>query len=179
MSACNAGDLCGKDPLEKEMATHSSILAWKTPWMEKPGGLQSMESQRVRRDWVTSLSLANFLFIYFILYWDIVDLQCCISFRHVAKWSSCTYTSLVAQLVKNLSVMWETWVWSLGWEDPLEMRTGTYSSILAWRNPRTVYSMGHKSQTWLSDFHFHIYIHYFSGSFFQIGYYKTVPCAIP
>ena len=31
-----------EDPLEKEMATHSSILAWKIPWMEKPGGLQSM-----------------------------------------------------------------------------------------------------------------------------------------
>ena len=34
-------------PLEKEMATHSSTLAWKIPWMEKPGGLQSMGSQRV------------------------------------------------------------------------------------------------------------------------------------
>ena len=33
-----------EDPLEKEMATHSSILAWKIPWMEDPGGLQSMES---------------------------------------------------------------------------------------------------------------------------------------
>ena len=42
--------LGGEDPLEKEMATHSSILAWKTPWMEKPGGLQSMESQRVRHN---------------------------------------------------------------------------------------------------------------------------------
>ena len=48
--------LGGEDPLEKEMATHSSILAWKTPWMEKPGGLQSMESQRVRHNWVSSLS---------------------------------------------------------------------------------------------------------------------------
>ena len=36
-----------KDPLEKEMATHSSTHAWKIPWMEKPGGLQSMGSQRV------------------------------------------------------------------------------------------------------------------------------------
>ena len=36
-----------EDPLEKEMATHSSILAWKIPWMEEPGGLQSMGSQRV------------------------------------------------------------------------------------------------------------------------------------
>ena len=39
-----------KDPLEKEMATHSSILAWKIPWTEEPGGLQSMGSQRVRHD---------------------------------------------------------------------------------------------------------------------------------
>ena len=37
-----------EDPLEKEMATHSSILAWRIPWMEEPGGLQSMGSQRVR-----------------------------------------------------------------------------------------------------------------------------------
>ena len=37
----------GREDLEKEMATHSSILAWKIPWMEKPGRLQSMGSQRV------------------------------------------------------------------------------------------------------------------------------------
>ena len=36
-----------EDPLEKEMAAHSSTLAWKIPWMEEPGGLQSMGSQRV------------------------------------------------------------------------------------------------------------------------------------
>ena len=39
-----------EDPLEKEMATHSSILAWKISWMEEPGRLQSMGSQRVRHD---------------------------------------------------------------------------------------------------------------------------------
>ena len=39
-----------EDPLEKEMATHSSILAWKILWMEEPGRLQSMGSQRVRHD---------------------------------------------------------------------------------------------------------------------------------
>ena len=53
-STCNAGDqrdwvqsLGGTDPLEQEMATHSSILAWKIPWMEEPGGLQSIGSRRV------------------------------------------------------------------------------------------------------------------------------------
>ena len=39
-----------EDPLEKEMATHSSILAWRIPWTEKPGRLQSMGLQRVRHD---------------------------------------------------------------------------------------------------------------------------------
>ena len=39
-----------EDPLEKEMATHSSILAWEIPWMQEPGGLQSMGSQRVGHD---------------------------------------------------------------------------------------------------------------------------------
>ena len=39
-----------EDPLEEEMATHSSILAWRIPWTEEPGGLQSMGLQRVRQD---------------------------------------------------------------------------------------------------------------------------------
>ena len=55
-SACSAGDLglilgLGRS-LEKEMATHSSTLAWKIPWTEEPGRLQTMGSQRVRHDWV-------------------------------------------------------------------------------------------------------------------------------
>ena len=39
-----------EDPLEKGMTTHSSILAWRVPWTEEPGGLQSIGSQRVRQD---------------------------------------------------------------------------------------------------------------------------------
>ena len=39
-----------EDPLEKGVATHSNILAWEIPWIEKPGGLQAMELQRVRHD---------------------------------------------------------------------------------------------------------------------------------
>ena len=53
-SACNAGDLglilCWKDRLEKGMAIHSSILAWRIPWTEDPGRLQSMGLQQVRHD---------------------------------------------------------------------------------------------------------------------------------
>ena len=46
-----------EDPLEKRMATHSCILAWRIPWTEEPGGLQSMGLQRVRHDWVMWLTL--------------------------------------------------------------------------------------------------------------------------
>ena len=49
-----------EDPLEKEMATHSSTLAWDIPWTEKPGRLQSMGSQRVGHDCATSLSVSTF-----------------------------------------------------------------------------------------------------------------------
>ena len=53
-SACNAGDpvqsLSWEDPLEKGMTTHSSILAWRIPWTEEPGWLQSVGLQRVRHD---------------------------------------------------------------------------------------------------------------------------------
>ena len=44
-SVCNAGDLGQEDPLEKGMATYSSILAWRIPWTEEPGGPQSMGLQ--------------------------------------------------------------------------------------------------------------------------------------
>ena len=47
-----------EDPLEKETATHSSILAWKIPWTKEPGWLLSMGLQRVGHDWATSLSLS-------------------------------------------------------------------------------------------------------------------------
>ena len=82
-----------EDPLEKEMATHSSILAWRIPWTEKPGHLYS--SKQIFR------------------------------------------ASLVAQVVKRLPTMRETWVQSLGREDPLEKEMATHSSILAWRIPWT------------------------------------------
>ena len=47
MPQMQAGSLGQEDPLEKEMATHSSILAWKIPWTEEPGGLQSTELQEL------------------------------------------------------------------------------------------------------------------------------------
>ena len=67
------------------------------------------------------------------------------------------WASLVAQMVKNLPTMWETWVQSLGWEDPLEEGMATHSTILAWRIPMdrgawwaTVHGVA-KSRTRMSD----------------------------
>ena len=62
------------------------------------------------------------------------------------------WASLVAQMVKNLPAMWETWVQSLAWENPLEKGRATHSSILTWRFPWTeepgrLQSMGSQSQT--------------------------------
>ena len=66
---------------------------------------------------------------------------------------SCVF--LVTQLLKNLPAMWRTWVRSLGWEDPLEKGKTTHFSILAWRIPWTIQSMGSQRKwTRLSDFHF-------------------------
>ena len=55
---------------------------------------------------------------------------------YIQRYTS-TWASLVAQRVKTLPAMWETWVQSLGWEDPLEEGVATHSSILAWRIPWT------------------------------------------
>ena len=91
-----------EDPLEKEMATHSSILAWRIPWTEEPAGLQSMGSRRVGQDLATKQQYPYH-----------------------------------GPVVKNPPAMGETWVRSLGREDPLEKGMATHSSIQAWRIPWT------------------------------------------
>ena len=96
--------LAHEDPLEKELATHSSILAWRILWTEESGGLEAMGWQRIRQDWVTNTHT------------HIHHLVC---------------TSPVAQIIKNLLAVQETRIWSLGWEDLLEKGMATPSSILA------------------------------------------------
>ena len=64
--------LAWEDPLEKEMATRSTILAWKIPWLDEPGRLQSMGSQRVGHHWATSLSLSMGFFQARILEWVVI-----------------------------------------------------------------------------------------------------------
>ena len=68
--------------------------------------------------------------------------------------SQYSMVSLVVQLVKNPPAIWETWVRSLGREDPPDKGKAIHSNILVWRIPHTVQSMGfEKSWTGLNDFH--------------------------
>ena len=131
------------------MAPHSSTLSWKILWTEEPGGLQSMGSLRVRHDWATSLSLFTFMpwrrkmaTHSSGLAWRIPGtgepggLPSRGSQRIGHNWSNLA-ASAVAQMVKNLPTMLETWIWSLGQEDPLEKGMAGHSNILAWRIPGT------------------------------------------
>ena len=146
------------------MAPHSSTPAWKIPWVEEPGRLQSMGSLRVGHNWVTSLSL--FTFLHWRRKWQPTPvflpgesqgrripgtgepggLPSMGSHRVGHDWSNLaaaaaaatnthTWTSLVALTVKRLPIMREIWVQSLGWKDLLEKEMATYSSVLAWKIP--------------------------------------------
>ena len=88
-----------EDTLEKEMETHSNILAWRIPWTEELGGLQSMGSQRVKHDWATNMSLF------------------CFSINTLFKIPYSNVLGLAGgSVVKNLPAMQETWVLPLGQE---------------------------------------------------------------
>ena len=121
------------------MATHSGILAWKIPWTKEPGDLV-MGLQRVRHniththtDGLCGISLLTLphtpspLPISFLLS-NVLPSLC-----HLSKFELSSRASLVAQRLKHLPGMQETWVQSLGREDPLEKEMATHSSILAWR----------------------------------------------
>ena len=90
------------------MATHSNILAWRIPWTEEPGRLQFHGVARVGHDLAAKLLL-----------------------------TTDTRDSLLAQSVKNLPAMQETWVQFLGQEETLKKEMATHSSVLAWRIPGT------------------------------------------
>ena len=63
------GSVIFHDPLEEGMATHSSILAWRLPWTQEPGGLQSLKLQSIRHDWATKhIWMYHNLFIHWSLY---------------------------------------------------------------------------------------------------------------
>ena len=119
------------DPLEKEVATHSSILAWKIAGTEEPGGLQSMGLQRVGHDWVTSLSLSLL--------------------SEVHHWASLVDQSVITSL-RCWRPGFDPWVRTISWRrkcNPLQhSRLETTLDRGAWQ----ACPWGHKSQTQLSDY---------------------------
>ena len=91
----------------------------------------------------------------------------------------CDFTSLVAQMVKRLSTMWETWVLSLDWEDSLEKELATHSSTLALKIPWTeelgagYYPWGHKESGTTERLYFHFCD--FGEVIFSVGHFPYLP----
>ena len=116
-----------EDPLEKETATWSSILAWEIPWTEEPGGLKSTGSQVSDvTEWLNNDNK---------VLWKRLILE-----RRTRDWKgirqiTANVLHVVAQAVKRLPAMRETQVRLLGQEDPLEKEMATHSIILAWKIP--------------------------------------------
>ena len=119
-----------EDPRKKEMATHSSTLAWKIRWMKEPHKQQFMGSQRVGHNWAISLSLSFtfneqsmkittntitqrepfYLFIYFIS-WRLITLQYCSGFCHTLTWISHGFTCIPIPIPPPTSLYtWSLWV---------------------------------------------------------------------
>ena len=122
-----------EDLLEKGKATHSSILAWRIPWA-------SLIAQLVKNPPASAGDPSSIPEL-----WRSAG-------EGIGYWLQYSWASLVVQLVKNPPAMQETWLPSLGWDDPLEKGKATHSSILAWRIPWTVYSMGSQrvGQDWMT-----------------------------
>ena len=114
--------------MEKAMAPHSSTLAWKIPWTEEPGRLQTMGSWRVGHDWATSLSL--FTFMQWRRKWKPTPV--------FLPWESQGRGSLVGLLSMGSHRVGHNWSdLAAAAAAALEKEMATHSSVLAWRIPRT------------------------------------------
>ena len=115
---------CRVTNIKAHIIRTQGMVPWSL-WINPPVGLQSIPKKSTEV-WV-ALQAAK----YCLIYTPLLE----ISKRYIRA-------SLVAQLVKNLPAMQETWVWSLGWEDHIEKGKATHSVILAWRIPCAIWSMG-------------------------------------
>ena len=111
-----------EDTLEEEMATHSSILAMIIPWIEQPGGLQSMELQRLRQNWVTKHACMH------LIYTDILSSSPSVFFSFICNsvmypfslssltWSSKLLTFLISFVLNSIMILYaQDWVEPICW----------------------------------------------------------------
>ena len=99
-----------EDPLEEEKATHSSILAWRIPWTEESGGLQSMGSQRVGHDWAnecTHTQLPSYVPLSLSSLPSPVFLNAWVSSAHTTKVSDMRICSMCGQRAMTLQMLWD------------------------------------------------------------------------
>ena len=140
----NAGDigdadssLGQADPLQEEVATHSSIFAWKIPWTEEPGGLQSVGLQRVGQAWDSPGKNTgvgcHFLPQCMKVKSESEVTQSCLT--SATPWTAAHQAPPSMGFSRQEYAMQETPVRFLGRDDPLEKGTATYSSVHAWRIP--------------------------------------------
>ena len=124
-----ARSLGREDPLEKEMATHSSILAWRIPSTEEPGGLQSTGSQRVGQNWATSLAhfmkcerpikncspMIKLLFLILLFISGFKQIHCdgpCSNFLHIScAWIFWVSRSVGLYFSSNWRTLWLLFIW--------------------------------------------------------------------
>ena len=107
-----------KDPLEEGMAAHSSILAWRIPRTEEPGGLQSMGSQRVRHNWATKHSTAH---IYPQIILEGVLLNC--------SWNMVGFKEILVPLLKSFPLSVSIFSWTCHWIGFTMVRLDIYNGF--------------------------------------------------
>ena len=103
-----------EDPLGEGMATHSSILACGIPWTEKPGELQSIESQRVRHDW-SDLAHTH---VYTISIYLLLFTKGPVNYGNIFKYSPITESNIVHLTLKNWPIFENRWPWHFSSSNP-------------------------------------------------------------
>ena len=137
----------GGDPLEKEMAPHSSVLAWRIPWTEEPGGLQSMGSHRVGHDWAGSTGhraavLAAALF---------TSSQKQLSVhQQMSGWRCGTYTPRNTAQENTMAPHSSTLAWKIPWmEEPGRLRSmGSLRVRHDWVTSLSLFTFMHWRRKW-------------------------------